>query len=250
MLTLKDLPLDENLTGKWLEMLDWPETRGRAMVQNYYTGRVKLVKPSNIPMMTGPIRHEDKGVKVNAAPIWRQVREPEAAELWRVEVYLEFYMHQAVWAQHDFDRCDGAVEAMGGENKNVDLITDSRRRERAAKANRAAANRDKAAVRARAYMEKGGVQVAEVSRSGATHLSIREGVLAKFLRDVAATHRVQRDIDQTADKEAEVFKREEMRERARRTVIDELDSGSSPKPKRKKSKEEEPTYDQVESSGE
>ena len=52
MLTLKDLPLDEPLTGKWAEMLDWPGTRGRTMVQNYYTGRVKLIKPSNVQMMT------------------------------------------------------------------------------------------------------------------------------------------------------------------------------------------------------
>ena len=203
--------IDEPLRGKWEDMLDWPETRDRVMVQNYESGRIKLVKPNQISMMTGSIKYDGK----LTPPVWRQVSADEAKDLWRAEVYLQYCRHIAIWAQHEWAKQDQAVENNGGSVKNINLLTDSKRRAKALKANSAMQKRDRAEKRVDQYAKYGGLIYFERNDK---HQAETDSTLAKYLRESVKKHREQRDIDIVQVKEREIFQQEELRERAREQV--------------------------------
>lgn len=207
--------IDEPLSRKWADMLELPETRDRVMVQNYETGRIKLVRPNQVDMVTTGTIITDQKVKIEAPPVWRVVDNGEKKELWKAEVYFQYCRHMAISSRQRWAIYENDVQKFGGSVVDVNMIEDSRKRSNAIKANNAADKRDREAEKAKKYAEYGGF--VNVERNG-KHFVDTESKLSKFLRDSVKKHREQRDIDEIQKKESVILKQEEMREKARQQV--------------------------------
>ncbi len=213
----EELQSTEQLSGKWEDMLDWLETRDRVAVQNYEDGRIKLVKPSQVPMMTTRIRYKDANRDFEAEPVWRLVSKKEAKELWTLEVYRQYYLHIATWARHFYRRLKGVVNANGGVVEDTDLLDDSKSRERAFKANRAASRMDREAKKAKTASAIGGTLVVEINKNR-SHAEYIPGKIDLYLKSVAKEYRNQRTINNMKKEESKLFQQEEMREKAKDQV--------------------------------
>lgn len=213
----EELGLTEPLSGKWEEMLDWLETRDRVAVQNFEDGRIKLVKPSQVPMMTTRTRYKDAHRDFEAEPVWRAVSSKEAKELWTLEVYRQYYLYIATWARHFYRKFKGVTKANGGAVEDIDLLDDSKSRDRAFAANRASARMNREANKAKAASEIGGTLIVEIHKNR-SHAEYRPGKIDLHLKSIAKKYREQRTIEVMKKEESKLFQQEEMREKAKDQV--------------------------------
>ena len=211
----EDLPLDVRLTDRFLERMEWVRAEDRTAVQNYYDGRVKLVPADRAQHMTRPIEKQHMGAKVLVPPGWRVVSGEEAARLWRVQVYKDFYEREGAWGQHEYETSATRLATSGSrlpENLSA-LPPDVRRQFRALE--REQVNLE----RGRARMEKYGGRDVRRGRDGKWHIGGYLGgkakALAAWLRHTAEEARVERDAEFEQQKNSELYRQEALREKAR-----------------------------------
>lgn len=208
--SISDLPLGANLTGKWVKILGLVERPDRRVVQSYNDGRIKIVREKSVSMMT---RHMiDKANNIDRPPTWRAVRDRiESRELWKAEVYRMYYRHHRVWGAHFYNVNNFLVQKNGGKNDDIDMLEDPGAKKRALLANQAAEERDRVRDEARQHRSK-------------------QEVIGAFLMKLSQEHKRERDVEHMRMKESDMFKQEQMRERARRQAIASMGDEESKEP--------------------
>lgn len=212
------LDLNEPLFDKWVKLMDIPIIKvNTVVVQNYYTGRLKLMSRSGSAASTAPLAIELRGKVVKTiAPAWRELarKSKDTSELWKAQTYGSYYENRAVRARSDYNKHAGAVAVNGGEVKDIDLLEDRRLLERAVKANRAVVERDNCAKRARSYQTK-------------------SDQVTKYLADIANAALKERDVHFIRESERTILNEELARETARQMIRGNSDSTRSNSPREK-----------------
>ena len=212
-----NLDLNDPLPEKWLKYKDLPSVRiGRKLVQNYYTGRIRLMRDASAAKATSPINIEIKGMPLKIVPpIWRNLSNSEGDRLWNIENYRSYYNNRRVYHRSEYSRQHGVVLNNGGVVKDIDLLEDEKLLKKAQNANRAAQARDRSAKLARSY-------------------ATRTETIDKYLFEMARTFRSERNAQFVRNKEKHILDEEYARETARRMIREETtprtggSSGSGP----------------------
>jgi len=192
--------MQEPVVGKWAKQFDWPNTReNRRLMQNYWTGRLRLVKANQVGAMTARISGKGRLRDCNAAPVWRAVTNGESDRLWRAEVYTSYFENVSIRARSEYNLHAYAVKVSGGAGLDPDLVDDVKLRKKATIARQSETLRDQAAERAKGYKAK-------------------HKAMELYLREIAAKHREDRDISELEKAEAVIYQQEELKARAQARV--------------------------------